>query len=230
MADNIPTVIERPGSVIYDLSTPGQAKITLPPSSTWSSGLHWHEQHDEYLKVIKGSIRVRLGDTVQTITAGQPEVKVAKNVWHEWQRAEAHGEEVIVVERTDPDDGEKALFFWNLNGVILNAAADVSSFAGDWAPGAIKGLMIEFWITLNLFVIFAHLDNVPVFLNAPKILGSSSTVSSWLDRMVSHSVLFVAEWTGFVMGVRPVQRRFTPSVAHDSWWSSRGGVGKAKDA
>lgn len=222
MAD-IPSIIERPGSVIYDLSTPGQAKITLPASSPWSSGLHWHEDHDEYLQVIKGSIRVRLGDTVQTVSAGQPEVKVDKNVWHEWRRAEATGEEVVVVERTEPEDGEKALFFWNLNGVILNAAPDVSRFAGGWAPGVLKGLIIELWITLNLFVIFAHLDNVPVFLDAPKVLGFGSAASSPLDTIVSHGILLLAKWTGFILGLRPVQRRFTPAEVHDAWWYSHGG-------
>jgi hypothetical protein len=48
----VPNVIERPlpDGVIYDMSTVGQVRITLPESSTWSSGLHWHEIHDEYLK------------------------------------------------------------------------------------------------------------------------------------------------------------------------------------
>lgn len=229
MTDVIPSAIERPGSVAYDLSTPGHAKITLPPSSTWSSGLHWHEQHDEYLQVLKGSIRVRLGDTVQTITAGQPEVKVERNVWHEWRRAEVHGEdEVIVVERTEPDDGEKALFFYNLNGVILNGSTDVSGFAGIWVPESAKGLMINLWVTLNLYIIFAHLDNVPVFLDAPKLLGFGGAGVSWLDRIISHVILFLASRAGSVLGVRPVQRRFTPADDHDAWWSSRGGAEKKR--
>ncbi|KAJ4201677.1 hypothetical protein NW767_006765 [Fusarium falciforme] len=102
------TVIERPlpNAVTYDLSTTGQVKITLPESSTWSSGLHWHETHDEYLKVIKGTIRVQLGSTIQYISATeneQPEIKVARYVWHKWQRAGPDGE-VVVIERTEPDD------------------------------------------------------------------------------------------------------------------------------
>lgn len=238
MSDSaIPFLIERPGAVTYDMSTRGQVKITLPSSSTWSSGLHWHELHDEYLKVVKGSIRVRLGDTVQTISAtssSQPEIKVGRYVWHEWQRASHDGEEVIVIERTEPDDNEKAIFFWNLNGVILNAAGDVlnnpASF-GSWVPPSLGGMVVDFWITLNLFVIFAHLDNVPVFLNTPKSLRVSKELARplvYLDWIVSHFVLFVAGLVGRLLGVQPVQRRFTPPEVFTKWWSSqkRGREGK----
>ncbi|RSL59321.1 hypothetical protein CEP53_005863 [Fusarium sp. AF-6] len=162
----IPSVIDRPlpNAVTYDLSTTGQVKITLPESSTWSSGLHWHETHDEYLKVIKGTIRVQLGSTIQYISATeneQPEIKVARYVWHEWQRAVPDGE-VVVIERTVPDDNEKAIFFWNLNGVILDAPRLMSdpSSAVSRLPGRFRGLALDFWITLNLFVIFNHFDNV----------------------------------------------------------------------
>ncbi|KAL6362044.1 hypothetical protein LRP88_05527 [Fusarium phalaenopsidis] len=227
----IPTVIERPlpNAVTYDLSTTGQVKITLPESSAWSSGLHWHETHDEYLKVIKGTIRVQLGSTIQYISATeneQPEIKVARYVWHEWQRAVPDGE-VVVIERTEPDDNEKAIFFWNLNGVILSAPKllnDSSSLVSR-LPGRVQGLALDFWITLNLFVIFNHLDNIPVFFNAPSFAKrSSGTILSWLqglDWLVSHTVLFAASWGGRVLGIQPVHRQFTPADVYSEWWSNK---------
>ncbi|RSM05229.1 hypothetical protein CEP52_006424 [Fusarium oligoseptatum] len=227
----IPTVIERPlpNAVTYDLSTSGQVKITLPESSTWSSGLHWHETHDEYLKVIKGTIRVQLGSTIQYISATeeeQPEIKVARYVWHEWQRAAPNGE-VVVIERTVPDDNEKAIFFWNLNGVILDAPRllnDPSSLVSR-LPGRFRGLALDFWITLNLFVTFNHLDNIPVFLNTPSFASrSNGSIISWLrglDWLVSHTVLLAASWVGWAIGIQPVNRHFTPADVYSKWWSNK---------
>ncbi|KAH7270970.1 hypothetical protein MRS44_005256 [Fusarium solani] len=227
----IPTIIERPfpNAVTYDLSTTGHVKITLPESSTWSSGLHWHETHDEYLKVIKGTIRVQLGSTIQYISATeneQPEIKVARYMWHEWQRAVPDGE-VIVIERTEPDDNEKAIFFWNLNGVILDAPRllnDRSSLISR-LPRKAQGLALDFWITLNLFVIFNYLDNIPVFLNAPKFAKRSNrTIISWLrglDWLVSHAILLLASWGGWALGIRPVNRQFTPADVCSKWWSNK---------
>jgi uncharacterized RmlC-like cupin family protein len=104
-----------PNAVVYNLSDQFQTTITLPSGSTWTSGLHWHETHTEYLRLVKGTIRVRLGNTTSIISAHDSpepmEVKVERNVWHEWSRATPDGEEVIVIERTDPADHENHLFF-----------------------------------------------------------------------------------------------------------------------
>ncbi|KAF4979127.1 hypothetical protein FZEAL_4617 [Fusarium zealandicum] len=235
MADRnrVPTVIERPlpNAVTYDLSTPGQVRITLPEASTWSSGLHWHETHDEYLKVVKGTVRVRLGDTTQTVTGtdyNQPEIKVARNMWHEWQRA-IPGGEVVVIERTIPSDNEKALFFWNLNGVILNAPKmlnDSSSIVSR-LPSSIQGPVLDFWVTFNLFVIFNSLDNLPVFLDAPSSLVNSSSrgqrLSKGVDWVATHIILSLASWLGWVFGVQPVQLRYTPDDAYAAWMSRKTG-------
>lgn len=235
--ESISVVIRRPlpNAVTYDLSTAGSVKITLPESSTWSSGLHWHETHTEYLKLIRGTIRVRLGNTTRCITATddeQPEIRVARYEWHEWQRAAPDGPEVVVIERTEPSDNDKAVFFWNLNGVILNAPkllGDSSSLVARF-PTRIQGLLLDFWVTLNLFVIFRYLDNVPVFLNAPDVLRSSSGVAQGLlenmDWVVSHAILFAASWVGWTLGVQPVQRRYTPADVYVAWWSGKGGSGK----
>ncbi|KAF4440851.1 hypothetical protein FACUT_3169 [Fusarium acutatum] len=226
----IPSVIERPlpNGVIYDMSTVGQVRITLPVSSTWSSGLHWHESHDEYLKVVKGTILVRLGYSRQVISAtdgNQPEIKVPRYAWHEWQRAAPEGEEVVVIERTDPDDNDKAIFFWNLNGVILNSPRMLNDKASAVSrlPSRLQGLFLDIWIPLNLFNIFQSLDNIPVFLNVPDISRVSHSrlrgLLQNIDVVVSHLILLVASWVGWVLGVQPVQRRYTPEDAYAAWQS-----------
>ncbi|KAF7564032.1 hypothetical protein G7046_g115 [Stylonectria norvegica] len=220
-------IVQRPlpNAVTYDLTTPKQVTITLPPASTWSSGLHWHEAHDEYLKIVKGSIRVRLGNTTQVLTAtdeSQPEVKVDRFVWHEWQRSDPEGE-VVVIERTDPVDNDKAIFFWNLNGVILNAPKllnDPSSFVSR-CPSSLHGPLLDAWITLNLWVVFYHLDNVPVFLNAPSFVTAESEMFRnfllRVDWVVSHLVLCSAAWLGWFLGVEPVRLEYTPAHAYADW-------------
>ncbi|KAI1039538.1 hypothetical protein LB505_002613 [Fusarium chuoi] len=226
----IPSVIERPlpNGVIYDMSTVGHVRITLPESSTWSSGLHWHETHDEYLKVVKGTIRVRLGDSRQVISAtddNQPEIKVPRYAWHEWQRAAPDGEEVVVIERTDPDDNDKAIFFWNLNGVILNSPKLLNDKASvvSRLPSRLQGLFLDIWIPLNLFIIFRTLDNIPVFLNVPDISrvphGRLRDLLQNIDMATSHLILLVASCVGWVLGLQPVQRRYTPEDAYASWHS-----------
>ncbi|KAM5354990.1 hypothetical protein ACJ41O_001636 [Fusarium nematophilum] len=228
--ESVPTIIKRPlpSAVTYDLSTAGHVTITLPQSSTWSSGLHWHETHTEYLKLVRGSIQVRLGNTTRCITATdgeQPEIRVARYEWHEWQRAAPDGGEVVVIERTEPSDNDKAVFFWNLNGVILNAPKLLNDPLVARFPSSIQGVLLDFWVTLNLFVIFQHLDNVPVFLNAPDFLKSSSGMVQgllgYLDWAVSHIILFVASWMGWVLGVQPVQLRYTPADVYIKWWAGR---------
>ncbi|KAF5570503.1 hypothetical protein FPHYL_1179 [Fusarium phyllophilum] len=233
----IPDVIERPlpNGVIYNMSTVGQVRITLPESSTWSSGLHWHETHDEYLKVVKGTIRVRLGDTRQVISAtegNQPEIKVPRYVWHEWQRAALEGEEVVVIERTDPDDNDKAIFFWNINGVILNSPKMLSDETSVLSrlPSRLQGLFLDSWIPLNLFIIFRSLDNIPVFLNAPDLSRVSDkrlrSLLQNIDVVVSHLILLGVSWAGLVLGLQPVQQKYTPDDAYAAWQLRRKNVKK----
>jgi hypothetical protein len=234
---SIPTVIERglPSAVTYDLSTPGYVRITLPPSSTWSSGLHWHETHDEYLQVVKGSIRVRLGDERIILSAAdghQPEVKVPRFAWHEWQRAEPDGEDVVVVERTDPDEGDKALFFWNLNGVILSAPSllrDPTTLISR-SPAFLRGKLLDLYITLSLFVIFHSLDNFPVVIDVPSLVptGARFRALGAADGIITHVLLSVSSALGWVIGLKPVRREFTPSDAYNDWWERRNASGGRK--
>lgn len=231
---------EAPDAVVYDLSEPHQVTITLPASSTWSSGLHWHERHVEYLRVIKGSAQVTLDNQVRTISASdsETEVRVDRNVWHEWRRADIEdNEDVVVVERTDPEDGEKAVFFWNLNGVILKAQGLACP---PYMPKLLHGLLVDTWVTLSLFAIFRVLDNVPVFVNilqafskrgfvfAEKTLGHTALRA--VDVVISRILLLLASAISLLFGIRAVREEFTPDKVRQNWVASKTEQGRSKKA
>jgi hypothetical protein len=225
-----PTMLKKitrplPNGVTYDLTEPSRVVITLPEWSTWSSGLHWHETHREYLKLVKGSIKVRLGASTRIVSVPGTEIEIPRGAWHEWQRADAQSGVVIVEERTDPDDGEKRLFFFNLNGIILSA----SNIQGTgWLPKWVSGQLTDLWITLGLFVIFGALDNYPVFLGLedwvswffPRVLVRFPVFErlvTMLETLTSHFLLGVAGLIGHVAGVDAVQKTFTPPEEYQRW-------------
>lgn len=226
-------VIKRdaPDAVVYDLSEPHQVTITLPAGSTWSSGLHWHKRHVEYLRVIKGSVQVTLDSQTRTISTSdaETEVRVDQNVWHEWRRADIDGnEDVVVVERTDPEDGEKAVFFWNLNGVILRAQG---LKCPPYMPKLLHGILLDSWVTLSLFSIFRGLDNVPVFVNVLQAFAKRGftfteetlghTFLRAVDLLISHMLLLLASVVAVLLGVRAVREEFTPDEVRQTWIASR---------
>ncbi|KAK6200883.1 hypothetical protein LQW54_009467 [Pestalotiopsis sp. IQ-011] len=84
-----------PGAVVYDLGIPGQAIITLPAGSTWTSGPHWHEAHTEFLQVLEGAAEIALAGypLMPAVTPDAGVVTVPRGVVHEWRRARAAGTE-----------------------------------------------------------------------------------------------------------------------------------------
>lgn len=44
----------------------GSRIITVPPGSTWETGLHWHEQYEESVRVLKGKAKVTVGTEIDT--------------------------------------------------------------------------------------------------------------------------------------------------------------------
>lgn len=257
-------IIQRdpPNAVVYDLSEPDQVTIILPARSTWTSGLHWHENHVEYLRVINGSVQITLGDQVRVVSAADGEIRVDRNVWHEWRRADLEGGgDVVVVERTDPADGDKAVFFWNLNGVIiLHTQQQQQQQDGQhqhhqqhhqqqqqqglacppYLPRRLHGILLDFWVTLTLFSIFYHLDNIPVFANVPQAFAARGftftdgtlghTLLQSIDRFISHLIIFVASRVAWLLGIVPVHDSFTPKEVYQRWIERRGAAKKTKIA
>ncbi|KAF2966394.1 hypothetical protein GQX73_g7177 [Xylaria multiplex] len=223
-------VITRPGpaSVKFNLTHPTHTIITLPSGSIWSSGLHFHATHDEYLVVQRGSVRVRRDSEVQTVTVRPSDAPVEVAYPARDSNLSLDGEDVVVVERTDPADGEKPVFFWNLNGVILQQRPWWWPMEGLWA----------WWILLQLFVIFVELDNVPVMLDVKgwlvrarlygalsQLMGETSVnrCAKRADERWSLLVLRAVHWVGRMLGVRAVRREFMPKDAYERWKVEREG-------
>ncbi|KAH6991918.1 hypothetical protein EDB82DRAFT_494726 [Fusarium venenatum] len=100
------------------------------------------------------------------------EVQVPRYMWHEWGLAIMAGEDVEMIERTDPPESDKKPFYWYLNSNIF----DTSKILADcWfvsrLPSRLQGLFLGIWISLNLLIIFLRVDTVPVLLNAPKLFS-----------------------------------------------------------
>jgi quercetin dioxygenase-like cupin family protein len=194
------TTFTRPGTVTYTLPAPSSnstvVTITLPPHSPWTSGLHWHETHTEYLQVIKGSAQVTLNNTTRTYKPRDGIITVPRFARHEWKRAPpsfkngdfGDVEDVVVKEWTEPGDGEKEVFFRNLSGVI----ADESRREGG---------VREWWLMLQLWVVFYRLDNWPVLVKGP----------ARLEWCITHLALWLAAVVGCGWwGLRGAYEEYTP--------------------
>ncbi|XDG10342.1 hypothetical protein ABKA04_009957 [Annulohypoxylon sp. FPYF3050] len=188
-----------PAAVTYDLSVPDQATITVPPGSSWTSGPHWHEAHTEFLQVLAGRARVTLGGRTFVVGKEEGVVTVPRGVVHEWRRADKEGEEegdkdgevggdgeLVVREWTEPKDGAKEVFFRNLNGLVLDAAA--SGRGGSWTNTFLE---IELW---NLFW---RADNYPVVLS-----------TGWIGGVATKVVMGLAVTFGWVFGCRGVYEEY----------------------
>jgi hypothetical protein len=165
-------------------------------------------------------------------------IKVDKGMRHNWGRAQHHlfqryrgvpkdimpkdvDDEVIVEEWTDPVDMQKALFFWNLNGIILDPKSGSAHQSG--MQKLLRAVLEGYWISLQLFMVFWELDNFPVFFDVAAVAGWKG--DSWivkrigwpLDAFVTYSVLFLASCVGNVVGMEAVSEGRTPDALWAAW-------------
>lgn len=193
--------LSRPGHITYTLPTSRSSNvvtITIPSHSTWSSGLHWHEEHTEFLRVIQGIARISLGSQTFLLSPSDGTIVIPRYTVHEWSRADRLPDEsfyaqfehaLVVQEWTDPADGLKCIFFRNLNTVIL----DETSKGGD-------RLFSRWWFQTKILVIFHYFDNFPVYWSEP----------GWLRSTLTHVVLSVAALIGQVCGFQPPYMEYKP--------------------
>ncbi|TVY15296.1 hypothetical protein LARI1_G006737 [Lachnellula arida] len=201
------TTFVRPTATMTFSSPPGSSPITtitLPPRSAWTSGLHWHETHTEFLRVVSGYAWVDISGIARIVSAADGDLVVPRFARHEWRRVgkgdgdgdggEEEEEELVMEEWTEPFDGSKEVFFRNLNSVILDPTRD-------------RGWWVDWWLSLQLLVIFAELDNYPVFW--PR---SHRRESEMVQYLVTHFVLGVAWFLGRALGARGSYEEYTPSA------------------
>jgi len=188
----------RAGSVTYSLSNPPystkEVTITLPEGSDWTSGLHWHETHTEYLLIVGGSALVTLDNVTKTFNSSDRIITIPRYARHEWKRATSGGGPLIVKEWTDPADGQKEVFFRNLSSVIQ-----------DWVGAS--GPKQEWWLNWQLWVCFRSLDNWPVLLSGKNV----PVLGGCFEWTVTHFVFLVATLFGKLLGLKGVYQEYTPT-------------------
>ncbi|KAK0119320.1 hypothetical protein ONS95_008163 [Cadophora gregata] len=227
-----------PSSVTYEVPSPPYSSphttITIPIGSTWTSGLHWHETHTEYLQVLSGAALITLNEVTRIYTSQDGVVTVPRYARHEWQRAsraEALGvdfglssiavsgsevqtqnprleslaeQDLVVREWTSPTDSQKEIFFRNLSGIISYA---IEQNQADW------------YLILQLWVLFLELDNYPVFFQS----ASVPVLGGWLERLslgrvlewaVCHFLLWCAVVVGKLLGVKGMRKEYTPVMVN----------------
>ncbi|KAJ3488270.1 hypothetical protein NLJ89_g11635 [Agrocybe chaxingu] len=113
---------------------------TIPSGNTRGDTLsvppHWHETHDEFLRIVQGRIEALIGSTTRIYVPEDGEICIPKGTVHGFRTFE--GEHVIFEERTEPMDEEKELFFRNaLEGDKMTTnlfQAMLISYYGDVRP------------------------------------------------------------------------------------------------
>lgn len=204
-------------AVKYDLSKPDSVTITVPAGSKWTSEAHWHETHTEYLQILRGRAFVRLGNhTAREFGPGDGVIEVPKFTVHEWHRIKDNDEDLIVREWTVPQDGQKEVFFRMLNS-FLTEERPTALYTTPWmAPQFVRGWIERWVVAMQLFVIFRSCDNWPVFVGG-------STGSGWL---VTHLILSVCSWVGYVFGLRGWYREYVTEELLDRGKQVRKSEGK----
>ena len=196
----VPTdIIDPTEETLQESQSPSTAvTIRIPSFSSWSSGLHYHATHTEYLRVLSGAALVTTismtGRSTKPCTKADGPIRIDRFVIHEWGRASDKGEEVVVQEWTDPADGAKEVFFRNLNSVIL----DVDRIL----EGVLILLPKDWLIEWQILVICAGMDNFPVFTQS---LGAGVAM-----RIFGKIVLWLVALTGALFGLKPWYEDYTP--------------------
>ncbi|MCJ1477173.1 hypothetical protein MMC13_005844 [Lambiella insularis] len=190
-----------PGQQISGFSTspdptlpPTTVTIRVPPLSTWTTGLHFHANHTEYLRVVKGRALVTLGSVTKVHDNTDGDICIDKFVVHQWQRVPKDGDELVVMEWTDPADGVKEVFFRHVNSIIL----DVKNIKNEF-----KGLLpLDWWLTWQILTICPALDEYPLLV---EVLGRSMP-----GKLLSGALLWIVAGIGWLVGLMFSYEEYTP--------------------
>lgn len=232
-----------------DSSVPLKTTISLPRHSAWTSGLHFHAQHIEYLRLVKGAIFVELGGITKCISAlagGEIDpttgelarpglvLEIPRYARHNWGRLEHYSnlQDRHQVEPLRPED-------WTEEVVVeeWTDPSDISKPLFFWNLNGIitagvdailplhqriaEAILQDWWIDLQLFQVFWELDNSPIFLDCKKLLPS--LLSNGAEIAISFIVLLIARVFGFLLGLREVEHIRTPDMLWDAYRQSKQG-------
>lgn len=180
-------------SLSSDDRTPLKSTIALPRYSSWTSGLHFHATHTEYLRLVKGAIFVELNGKIKllsTLAGGEVDatgqlvhpgliIKVPRFAFHNWGRLEhSNGSARLSRQRGQqkalPEDWTEEVVVeeWTVPSDItkplffwnLNGIITASNdVILPKRQSVAKALFGNLWIDFQLFVVFWELDNWPVF-------------------------------------------------------------------
>lgn len=78
-------------------------RATIPVGSKFQIGAHWHEEYDEYMRVLSGRGKIRLGDSWKVYSAADGDILIKRGVVHDIKRADVD---------EDDGDGEGEDFVW----------------------------------------------------------------------------------------------------------------------
>ncbi|TFK32076.1 hypothetical protein BDQ12DRAFT_693091 [Crucibulum laeve] len=134
---------------VHITGAPDADKLYVPP--------HWHETHDEYIRVLSGQLEIVVGGQTKVYCPEDGEATIPKGVVHSLKSLK--GIEVLFEERTNPKDEEKELFFRNIlvsGGMPTNVLEVMHVFYhGDTVPalpGHVKWLEKAFVTILGAYI------------------------------------------------------------------------------
>jgi hypothetical protein len=191
---HIPTSPSPPDIAHHDEPTL-KTTIALPRHSTWTSGLHFHTQHTEYLRLLRGCIFVYLDGEVKILSAKAGgdvgrygtrrvkeglEVEVPRYARHNWGRAKEYmqtngisGCKPRREQEIEDLDEDVVVEEWTDPADLgkplffwnLNGVITAPSTYMSARQNVGRVALGSWWIPFQLFVIFWDLDNWPVLLN-----------------------------------------------------------------
>lgn len=132
-------------AVKFTFSAPPRSTSTSDTLVEYDTGLHFHADKTEALRVEKGAIGVQLDDETFIVTPETGEVIVPRWTAHRWWlHNPVEGEDTVVWERTLPSTREKEVFFRTL-----------ISYLSDLPPDTPPAFF-------QMYSIFTRWDNFPV--------------------------------------------------------------------
>ncbi|KAF7980495.1 hypothetical protein HWV62_37994 [Athelia sp. TMB] len=162
-------------------------KFAFSGAVEYDTGLHFHADKGEALRVESGAILVQLGAETVRVTRETGEVTIPRYTVHRWWLpADAKGE-TVVWERTLPGSREKEAFFRTLVSYIGDLPAGPPSF-------------------FQLYAIFSRWDNYPV-------LGTWCTLGPGARLVVAWTHTLGA--LGRMLGYQPTYAEYLPREIHD---------------